>query len=151
MKAKHIHIAYGLTALVLMLLSFFTGSTFDIQIHDTYIVIANWHIFILLAFLFGLYFIIAFLLYKKSRPMNKVLGAIHWLISIVGLITCAFLANSIINDKPTRYFDYSIYESDNTYSHSLDLNYMFGVVILILLITQLLYFTNFVLALIKPK
>ncbi|UKN00197.1 hypothetical protein K6119_07980 [Paracrocinitomix mangrovi] len=151
MKTKHIHIAYGLTALLLLFMSLFTGATFDIALHDTYVVIPNWHIFIVLSFLFGLYFIVAYLLYKNSRAMRKVLGLIHWSITVLGLITSALLVKNIINETPRRYYDYSVYDPENTYSNSTDLNYVLGIVLIITLIAQLLFVLNLVLALTKKE
>lgn len=82
----------------------FSGSysTFDLQLHDTYFVIAHIHLFAGLAVFFGAFG----LFYHYNRWMGTVLGMIHFWMTFLASLVCIWPYRGLAG-MPRRYIDYS--------------------------------------------
>jgi len=117
--------------------------TFDIQLHDTYFVIANLQLFTGMAVLFGLLAVI-YTVYPLivGKPLRYILGMIHFWICFFGAIFFIFYGAIYWSGMPRRYLDI---EPGGDFRNS----YMFvdgtvGVVLLIVLFAQVLFLVNLV-------
>lgn len=144
---------YG--ALVFCTLSVYAGiymsdSAANIQLHDTYLVIASPHVMMILAVVFVLFSGI-YLLFEKilRKPMSRVAGQVHFFISFVGALII-FFPNRYegIAGMPRRYYDYSAWQS---YREFEELNVFISVVTILVLLAQLLFAGNILFTLLKKK
>jgi cytochrome c oxidase subunit 1 len=83
-------------------------STFDIQLHDTYIVIARIHLCLWLAIVFGAFG----LFYHYNRRMGRILGLIHFGMTVLGSLLFIWPYHGLAG-MPRRYMDYGGYISFN--------------------------------------
>jgi heme/copper-type cytochrome/quinol oxidase subunit 1 len=88
---------------------FFSASTFDIHLHDTYFVIANFHIGILLFLSVCIPYLFHFLLRRKGVGSKGVLLS-HVVATIILLLF--FFVSFMLphNDMPRHYYDFSSWE-----------------------------------------
>jgi len=77
-------------------------STFDLQLHDTYFVIAHFHLFAGLAVVFGAFA----LFYHYNHWMRRALGLIHFWITFLGSLAFIWPYRGLAG-MPRRYIDYS--------------------------------------------
>jgi len=61
-------------------------SALDINVHDTYFVIANEHLVILISIYFGLVGLVYWIFNKLERRLSKWLNLIHTLITVGGMV-----------------------------------------------------------------
>jgi heme/copper-type cytochrome/quinol oxidase subunit 1 len=137
---------------MLVLTSFFLftqSNSIDFHLHDTYFIVANTHIFWFLG-------TIAFIIWTLYLVTNKILFSktltwIHIIISILTillLILSLYFRNATLNTTARRYYDFSNWDSLDNYT---TFTKVFGKVLLILILGQLLFFINLVMGLLKPK
>jgi heme/copper-type cytochrome/quinol oxidase subunit 1 len=88
---------------------FFSAHTFDIHLHDTYFVIANFHIGILLFLSACIPYLFHFLLRRKGFGSRGVLLS-HVVVSIKLLLFFFVSFKLPHNDMPRRYYDFSSWE-----------------------------------------
>ncbi len=135
-----------------MLTFFFTfnrNSTVDIHFHDIYFIIAHTHVFWLLA-------ILALLLWTLYLLTHKILysKALTWTHVIITLLTfilfalTLFFGDNFLNPTPRRYYDYSTWNSFETYSKYTK---TIAIIIMILLFGQIIYVINFIAGLFKAR
>ncbi|WP_298736834.1 cbb3-type cytochrome c oxidase subunit I [uncultured Chitinophaga sp.] len=126
------------------------NSSIDIHLHDTYFVIAHFHIVMGVSAFFGMFAGI-YHWYPKmySRYMNNTLGYIHFWITLVGAY-CIFwpMHYEGMAGMPRRYFDYSNWES---FKQFVELNKFISIVVLIVFATQLLFVFNFFYSIFKGR
>ena len=137
-------ISGGLTGL------FLGNSTLDIQLHDTYFVIAHFHLVMGVAGMFGMFCGIYHWFPKMyGRFLNSTLGHIHFWITLAGayLIFWPMYYEGLAG-MPRRYMDYSSWISFNQFE---GLNRMISMVALIVFAVQFLFIFNFIHSIFKGR
>ncbi len=103
------YLLYGVTSLVFLIFSFLVDGSFDIANHDTYLSIANSHLCLSMSFLFAIYFLISLAFYRKEKPINRSLTFLHWVLSLVGIISLIIIIQKMYIDTPQHYYDFNVY------------------------------------------
>jgi cytochrome c oxidase subunit I len=139
------------TGLFFFLFSFLvrTDSTIDIHFHDTYFVMAQSHLFWLLAAL-SMFVWLVYLLTNRFL-LSKVFTWTHVIITIFTLVLFAstfYTGDSFISLKPKRYNDFSNWNSFSAFNPYLKI---VGTIIAILLLGQLIFFANFIAGIFKHR
>lgn len=121
--------------------SCFGNSATDIQLHDTYLVVANFHIAILLSLIMGFYALVYYITPKLiKRKLNKPLGLLHFWVTFIGLnYICIFLNYYGVTDVPSRYYDFESYDKQLISSLTI-----FKLVFLLIFVTQFSFFINII-------
>ena len=131
----------GVTGIIL------ADSALDIAIHDTYFVVAHFHIVMGMSAVFGMFAGVYHWFPKMyGRMMNTRLGYAHFWVTIVGAYGVFFPMHFVgLAGAPRRYYDYSVYNEfdTNTYEMMLDLNVIITVFAIIAAIGQLIFLFNF--------
>ena len=126
------------------------NSSLDIHLHDTYFVIAHFHLVMGVASMFGMFGGI-YHWYPKmyGRYMNNTLAYIHFWITIIGAY-CIFwpMHYEGLAGMPRRYYDFSNWESFKMFA---GLNEFISVVALIVFAVQLLFIFNFFYSIFKGR
>ena len=126
------------------------NSSLDMHLHDTYFVIAHFHLVMGVASMFGMFAGI-YHWYPKmyGRYMNNTLAYIHFWITITGAY-CIFwpMHYEGLAGMPRRYYDFSNWESFKMFG---GLNEFISVVALIVFATQLLFVFNFFYSIFKGR
>ncbi len=118
------------------------NSALDIHLHDTYFVVAHFHIVMGVASMFGMFAGI-YHWYPKmyGRYLNNTLGYIHFWVTILGAYAIFWpMHYEGLAGMPRRYYDYSGWTSFNMFG---GLNEFISFVALIVFATQLLFVFNF--------
>ena len=131
----------GVTGIIL------ADSALDINIHDTYFVVAHFHIVMGMSAVFGMFGGVYHWFPKMyGRMMNLRLGYIHFWITIVGAYGVFFPMHFVgLAGAPRRYYDYSVYgEFDSpTGEMMMDLNVIITIFAIIAALGQLIFLFNF--------
>jgi cytochrome c oxidase subunit 1 len=131
----------GVTGIIL------ADSALDINIHDTYFVVAHFHIVMGMSAVFGMFAGVYHWFPKMfGRMMNLRLGYIHFWITIVGAYGVFFPMHFVgLAGAPRRYYDYSVYgEFDSpTGEMMMDLNVIITIFAIIAALGQLIFLFNF--------
>jgi cytochrome c oxidase subunit I len=129
---------------------FLGNSALDIHLHDTYFVVAHFHIVMGVASFFGMFAGI-YHWYPKmfGRYLNHTLGYIHFWITITGAY-CIFwpMHYEGLAGMPRRYMDYSNWIAFRQFG---PLNEFISVVALIVFSTQILFLFNFFYSIFKGR
>ena len=129
---------------------FLGNSSLDIHLHDTYFVVAHFHIVMGVASMFGMFAGI-YHWYPKmyGRYLNNMLGYIHFWITIIGAYLIFWpMHYEGLAGMPRRYYDFANWESFNMFN---DLNHFISVVALIVFATQILFVLNFFYSIFKGR
>lgn len=78
-------------------------NSFVINVHDTYFVIAKFHIWVLLTLFLGMLTCVYFILYKMNRKTISILTYAHYFLTLLPLIVIPICAN-IPQNIPRRYY-----------------------------------------------
>ena len=137
-------ISGGLTGL------FLGNSAIDIQLHDTYFVVAHFHIVMGLSAFFGMFAGIYHWFPKMyGRFMNNTLGYIHFVITFIGAYMIFWPMHYLgMTGVPRRYFAFSTFESFNQYS---DLNQFISIFSIIVFVAQFIFIFNFFYSIFKGR
>jgi cytochrome c oxidase subunit 1 len=131
----------GVTGIIL------ADSALDIAVHDTYFVVAHFHIVMGMSAVFGLFAGVYHWFPKMyGRMMNTRMGYVHFWITIVGAYGVFFPMHFVgIAGAPRRYYDYSTYgEFDvDTYNMIMDLNVIITTFAIIAACGQMIFLFNF--------
>ncbi len=131
----------GVTGIIL------ADSALDIAIHDTYFVVAHFHIVMGMSAVFGMFAGVYHWFPKMyGRMMNTRLGYVHFWITLVGAYGVFFPMHFVgIAGAPRRYYDYSVFgEFDsNSYEMIMDLNVIITVFAILAALGQILFLFNF--------
>jgi len=121
---------------------FLGNSAIDIQLHDTYFVVAHFHLVMGSASFFGLMAGVYHWFPKMfGRMMDAKLGYIHFWFTFVGVYMIFFPMHYIgIAGFPRRYYSWTNYEFANMYS---DLNMFVSVAAIITFAAQAIFLFNF--------
>jgi cytochrome c oxidase subunit 1 len=129
---------------------FLGNSALDIHLHDTYFVIAHFHIVMGVASFFGMYAGVYHWFPKMfGRHMNNTLGYIHFW----GTLVCAYIIfwpmhYEGLAGMPRRYYDFSQWESFKQFG---DLNVVITIASIISFALQLLFVFNFFYSIFKGR
>jgi cytochrome c oxidase subunit I len=121
---------------------FLGNSVLDIHLHDTYFVIAHFHIVMGVASMFGMFAGI-YHWYPKmyGRYLNNTLGYIHFWATLIGAYLIFWpMHYTGLAGMPRRYYDYSIWESFKQFG---SLNQFISIVAIIVFLVQILFLFNF--------
>ncbi len=131
----------GVTGIIL------ADSALDIAIHDTYFVVAHFHIVMGMSAVFGMFAGVYHWFPKMfGRMMNMRLGLVHFWITIVGAYGVFFPMHFVgIAGAPRRYYDHSVYgDFDlNSFNMIMDLNIIISAFAILAAVGQVLFLFNF--------
>ena len=118
------------------------NSTIDIQLHDTYFVVAHFHIVMGIAAFFGMYAGIYHWFPRMfGRMMNETLAYIHFAITFVGAYLIFWPMHFIgLAGVPRRYYSFNEFAAFSQYS---SLNKVISIATIIVFLGQLLFLVNF--------
>ncbi len=118
-------------------------STLDINVHDTYFVIAHFHLVMGISALYG-FFAGVYHWFPKmfGRMMNKNLGFIHFWVTLIGAYGVFFPMHFIgIAGLPRRYYDNTSFPY---FDDMADVNVLISVFAIITALIQLVFVYNFI-------
>jgi cytochrome c oxidase subunit 1 len=126
------------------------NSALDIHLHDTYFVIAHFHIVMGVASMFGMFAGIYHWFPKMyGRYLNNSLGYIHFWVTIAGAYLIFWpMHYEGLAGMPRRYYDYSNWES---FKQFVELNRFISTVAMIVFAVQLLFLFNFFYSIFKGR
>jgi len=144
---------FGLFVLLvgdLMNTAIFGTSTLDIQLHDTYFVIARVHLIGFFALLFlafaGVYFVFSKM---TGRTMNEAMGYIHFALTLISAYFLCWPYNyTSLAGMPRRYLDYSNWVSLDGF---LGVNHFTTQAMILLVCGQVVFVANLVWSLAKGR
>ncbi len=121
---------------------FLGNSALDIHLHDTYFVVAHFHIVMGVASFFGMFAGVYHWFPKMyGRYLNNTLAYIHFWITIIGAYLIFWpMHYEGLAGMPRRYYDFSGWESFKMFG---GLNEFISVVAMIVFAAQLLFVLNF--------
>ncbi len=121
---------------------FLGNSTLDIHLHDTYFVVAHFHIVMGVASFFGMFAGVYHWFPKMyGRYMNNTMAYIHFWVTLVGAYLIFWpMHYAGLAGMPRRYTDYSNWHSFNMFA---DMNRFISTVAMIVFAVQLLFVFNF--------
>ena len=129
---------------------FLGNSTLDLHLHDTYFVIAHFHIVMGVSAFMGMFAGIYHWFPKMyGRYMNNTLGYIHFWITMV----CAYIIFWPMHYEgfagmPRRYYDYASWES---FKHFVELNRVISFAAILSFLVQLMFVFNFFYSIFKGR
>jgi len=121
---------------------FLGNSTIDIQMHDTYFVVAHFHIVMGIAAFFGMFAGI-YHWYPKmfSRFMNETLGKIHFWGTMIGAYAIFWPMHYLgLAGVPRRYYKFDTFEA---FAHFGEMNKFITIAAIIVFFLQILFVINF--------
>lgn len=126
------------------------NSALDIHLHDTYFVVAHFHIVMGVASMFGMFAGIYHWFPKMyGRYLNNTLGYIHFWVTIAGAYMIFWpMHYEGLAGMPRRYYDYSIWES---FKQFVELNRFISTVAMIVFAVQILFLFNFFYSIFKGR
>lgn len=129
---------------------FLGNSAIDIQLHDTYFVVAHFHLVMGSASFFGMLAGIYHWFPKMfGRMMDRRLGYVHFWITFVGVYLVFFPMHYIgIAGFPRRYYSFTNFE---TFSGFADLNELVSIAAIMTLAAQFIFLFNFVYSIFRGK
>ncbi|WP_299523685.1 cbb3-type cytochrome c oxidase subunit I [Winogradskyella sp.] len=133
------HLIFLLVIPIIMLIGILSGdSVLDINVHDTYFVIAYLHLAILISILFGIIGIGYWIMKKANRKLSKWLNWTHIGLTFGGTLVVWILTN---------FYRTEIME----YEFNNNLTLIITLIILLIIIGQLIFPINIIYGLIKKK
>ena len=129
----------------------FLGNSFlDLHLHDTYFVVAHFHIVMGVSAFFGMFAGIYHWFPKMfGRFMNNTIGYIHFFVTFAGAYLIFWpMHYEGIAGMPRRYYDYSAWES---FKHFQSLNAFISIVAIIVFFAQLLFVFNFFVSIFRGR
>ena len=135
-------ISGGLTGIML------GNSAIDIQLHDTYFVVAHFHIVMGVAAFFGMFAGVYHWFPRfYGRFMNETLGLIHFWITLIGGYAI-FFPMHFMTGLPRRYYTFANFETFNNFDN---LVVFISVAAMVVFATQLLFIVNFFYSIFKGR
>lgn len=142
-------ISGGVTGMIL------ANSSLDIQVHDTYFVVAHFHVVMGLSAIFGMFAGVYHWFPKLyGRMMNNRLGYAHFWTTIIGGYGVFMPMHFVgIAGVPRRYYDNSVFESFNpqAFEMLLDLNVIITVFAILGAFGQIFFLFNFFYSIFKGQ
>ncbi len=135
-------ISGGLTGLML------GNSAIDIQLHDTYFVVAHFHIVMGVAAFFGMFAGVYHWFPRfYGRFMNETLGLIHFWITLIGGYAI-FFPMHFMTGLPRRYYTFANFETFNNFD---SLVVFISVAAMVVFLAQILFIVNFFYSIFKGR
>lgn len=121
---------------------FLGNSALDIQLHDTYFVVAHFHIVMGIAAFFGMFAGVYHWFPKMfGRFMNETLGRIHFWGTIVGAYAIFWPMHYLgMAGVPRRYYKFDVFES---FGHFSQMNKFITIAAIFVFALQILFVINF--------
>jgi cytochrome c oxidase subunit 1 len=137
-------ISGGLTGIIL------GNSAIDIQLHDTYFVVAHFHIVMGSASFFGMLAGVYHWFPKMfGRMMDERLGYIHFWLTFIGVYVVFFPMHYIgIAGFPRRYYSWTGFDAFNSFA---DLNELISTAAILVFIAQFIFIFNFCYSMFKGR
>mgnify|MGYP002359236315 FL=1 len=134
----------GLTGIIL------GNSASDIQLHDTYFVVAHFHIVMGSASFFGMLAGVYHWFPKMfGRMMDERLGYIHFWLTFIGVYLIFFPMHYIgIAGFPRRYYSWTGFDAFSTFT---DLNQFISIAAIITFVAQFIFIFNFFYSMYKGR
>ncbi len=132
----------GVTGIIL------ADAALDITTHDTYFVVAHFHVVMGLSAVFGMFGGVYHWFPKMyGKMMNTRLGYAHFWITLIGAYGVFFPMHFVgLAGAPRRYYEYSAtygYFDNDSYQQMMDLNVIITVFAIVAALGQLLFLFNF--------
>ena len=131
----------GVTGIIL------ADSALDIMMHDTYFVVAHFHIVMGMSAVFGMFAGVYHWFPKMfGRMLNTRLGYAHFWVTLIGAYGVFFPMHFVgLAGAPRRYYDYSSYSEfdNNSFELMVDLNQIITTFAIIAAIGQVIFLFNF--------
>jgi cytochrome c oxidase subunit 1 len=129
---------------------FLGNSAIDIQMHDTYFVVAHFHIVMGVAAFFGMFAGVYHWFPKMfGRFMNETLGKIHFWMTMIGAYAIFWPMHYLgMAGVPRRYYSFDQFQ---TFSHFSEMNKFITIAAIIVFAAQLLLVINFFYSIWKGK
>ncbi|WP_222596917.1 cbb3-type cytochrome c oxidase subunit I [Chitinophaga pinensis] len=126
------------------------NSSIDIHLHDTYFVIAHFHIVMGVSAFFGTFAGVYHWFPKMfGRYLNNTLAYIHFWSTLIGAYLIFWpMHYEGIAGMPRRYYDYTSWESFKQFA---DLNHFISIVVIAVFAAQLLFVFNFFYSIFKGR
>ncbi len=126
------------------------NATIDIALHDTYFVVAHFHIVMGIAAFFGMFAGIYHWFPKLyGRFMNNTLGYIHFFVTFIGAYLIFWPMHFLgMSGVPRRYYRFDAFEAFDQYN---DLNIMISIAAIVVFTAQLLFVINFFYSIFKGR
>jgi cytochrome c oxidase subunit I len=126
------------------------NSTLDIHLHDTYFVVAHFHIVMGVSAFFGMFAGVYHWFPKMfGRYLNNTLGYIHFWVTLIGAYLIFWpMHYQGLAGVPRRYLDMKIWSSFNQFQ---DLNKMITWVSMVVFAVQLMFVFNFFYSIFKGR
>ena len=135
-------ISGGLTGLML------GNSPIDIQLHDTYFVVAHFHIVMGVAAFFGMFAGVYHWFPRfYGRFMNDTLGYIHFYITLIGGYAI-FFPMHFMTGLPRRYYTFANFETFNNFNF---LTQFISICAIVVFTAQILFVVNFFYSIFKGR
>ncbi len=137
-------ISGGLTGIIL------GDSALDINVHDTYFVVAHFHIVMGASAIFGMFSGVYHWFPRMfGRMLNKNLGYVHFWVTVVCVYGVFFPMHFLgLAGVPRRYYNNSAYESFDAF---LNMNHMISIFAFIGALAQVVFLFNFIYSMVKGK
>lgn len=121
---------------------FLGNSAIDIQMHDTYFVVAHFHIVMGVAAFFGMFAGIYHWFPKMfGRFMNETLGKLHFWITLVGAYAVFWPMHYLgVAGVPRRYYSFDTF---NAFAHFDTMNKFITIAAIVVFAVQVLFVINF--------
>lgn len=131
----------GVTGIIL------ADSALDIMMHDTYFVVAHFHIVMGMSAVFGMFAGVYHWFPKMfGRMLNTRLGYAHFWVTLIGAYGVFFPMHFVgLAGAPRRYYDYSAYSEfdSNSFELMVDLNQIITVFAIVAALGQAIFLFNF--------
>src|SRR5258705_6022384 len=129
---------------------FLGNSALDIHLHDTYFVVAHFHIVMGVSGILGMFAGIYHWFPKMyGRYLNNTMAFIHFWITFIGAYLIFWpMHYEVLAGMPRRYYDYSMWESFKMFG---GLNQFISFVAMIVFGAQLLFVCNFIYSIFKGR
>lgn len=129
---------------------FVANSALDIQLHDTYFIIAHFHLVMGSASFFGLLAGV-YHWYPKmfGRMMDRGLGHLHFWLTFIGVYLVFFPMHYLgLGGFPRRYYSFTNFDAFSTFA---DLNVFITIAAIVTFAAQLIFLFNFFYSMFKGK
>ena len=126
------------------------NATIDIQLHDTYFVVAHFHIVMGIAAFFGMFAGVYHWFPKMfGRFMNETMGYIHFFVTFIGSYVIFWPMHYLgMSGVPRRYYSFKEFAAFSQYD---DLNKIISAAAIVVFIVQLVFVANFFYSIYKGR